>query len=373
MTLSTARAATLAALGTADAEYARRLTTATADALVDAGFARHFVPKRWGGDAGSFTEAAEAAATLAEACASTAWCAALYAAHARLAAHLPEEGQAELWAAGPDVRIAAAVVPPAGQATAAPGGWVLHGTWRLASGVDHAHWVLLASPAGTGEDRGSRIFAVPREDVEILDTWRSLGLRGTGSNGVRVERAFVPAHRTFTVADLDRPGSGRDRCHAVPHLMVAGAQFVAPALGAARAALRDWHDLFTARTGTDGTSVSGTPGRSLAAARASADLHAAGLVLRHALHRADAGDVTPLAVSENVRDFARVAELCAAATDLLMRTAGSRALAEDSPLQRRWRDVLAATGHAALGMDAASVHYAGALAARGLDANGAER
>ncbi|MGW0939736.1 hypothetical protein ACWD3X_32585, partial [Streptomyces sp. NPDC002666] len=127
-------------------EERRELTDDLAEAITRAGFPRHFVPCRWGGDAGDFTSLLRSTASVAEACASTAWCTALYAAHARLAAYLPEEAQHDLWADTPDVRIAASVVPPQGTATAVRDGWSLSGRWSFASGLAHADWVLL--PAG---------------------------------------------------------------------------------------------------------------------------------------------------------------------------------------------------------------------------------
>ncbi|MER7912639.1 acyl-CoA dehydrogenase family protein, partial [Streptomyces sp. NPDC096068] len=87
-------------------EEERRLTAEIAGALSRAGFARHFVPERWGGGAGTFGHLLDASAELAETCASTAWCATLFAAHGRLAAYLPEEGRRDLWGASPDVRVA---------------------------------------------------------------------------------------------------------------------------------------------------------------------------------------------------------------------------------------------------------------------------
>ncbi|AXI77262.1 acyl-CoA dehydrogenase family protein [Peterkaempfera bronchialis] len=357
MTLDTGSLTALARTWAEDIEHQRRLTPGIADAITTAGFARHFVPKQWNGSAGSFAEAAEAAAVLGETCTSGAWCAALYAAHGRLAAYLPYEGQRELWAESPDIRIAAAIVPPSGETEVVADGWMLTGTWNLASGVDHAHWILLAAWVGEGAARACRIFAVPRARFEVADTWHSLGLRGTGSNTVRVERTFVPAHRTFTLGDLAHTEPGRERCHSVPYLLVAGAQFVAPALGAARQALRDWTELTRARVLTDGRPAHATPGAQEVLARASGEVHAAGLLVRHALGRADLADITEQAVAENVRDFSLAAEMSATAVDRLMRAAGSRAQAVDSPLQRRWRDVVAATGHAALGFEAASALY----------------
>ncbi|WP_327135929.1 oxidoreductase (plasmid) [Streptomyces sp. NBC_01343] len=358
MSLDTAPLIALAQTSADVVEHERRLTPEVAEAVTAAGFARHFVPKQWYGSAGSFAEVAQAAAAVGEVCASTAWCAALYAAHGRLAAHLPYEGQRDLWSHSPDVRIAAAVIPTAGEAEAVEDGWNLTGVWNLASGVDHAHWILLSAWTGAGEARSGRIFAVPRSRFEVDHTWNSLGLRGTGSNTVHVERVFVPAHRTFTLADLGHEEPGRERCHRVPYQLVGAAQFVAPALGAARRALREWAELTTARVRLDGRPAHTAAGAQEVLARASAEIHAAGLLVRHALERADLAEITPLVVAENVRDFSMAAELCAGAVGRLMRSAGSRAQVADSPLQRRWRDVMAATAHAAVDFEAAAALYA---------------
>ena len=39
-------------------------------------------------------------------------------------------------------------------------------------------------------------FLLPRTDYTIDDVWHVIGLRGTGSNDIVVENAFVPEHRT---------------------------------------------------------------------------------------------------------------------------------------------------------------------------------
>ncbi|MFD0330869.1 hypothetical protein ACFQZC_28425 [Streptacidiphilus monticola] len=70
------------------------------------------MPRRWGGTEGGFAELLARAAELGEASASAAWCAMLWAAHGRFATRLPEQAQQELWAAGPDVRLSAALAPP---------------------------------------------------------------------------------------------------------------------------------------------------------------------------------------------------------------------------------------------------------------------
>ncbi|MER6212169.1 oxidoreductase [Streptomyces sp. NPDC001642] len=347
------------------AEERRRLGPEVAAALVDAGFPRHFVPAKWRGEAGSFAGLLADTSAVAEVCAATGWCAALYAAHGRLASYLPEQGQRDLWADGPDVRVAASVVPPQGRATAVPGGWRLAGEWRLASGVDHAEWVLLASWTPVADGREHRIFAVPRSAVTVRDTWHSVGLRGTGSNSVTVGGAVVPTHRSFPLSALLRPLPGAARCHSVPYPMVAALIFAAPVLGAARAGLRAWTT----------ECVQGKPyrsGQGLLLAEASARVHAAGLLLECAADRADRGEVTPLTVAENRRDAATAAVLCREAADQLFHASGTRGQSPDSLVQRAWRDVTTAAGHGALALDGAADAYLEAALAHGVDVRGSE-
>ncbi|WP_327174066.1 oxidoreductase [Streptomyces sp. NBC_01335] len=351
---------TLAAAARRDAwgaEQRRRLGPEVAAALADAGFPRHFVPTRWRGTAGSFAGLLADASAAAENCAATGWCAALYAAHGRLAAYLPEQGQRDLWAQGPDVLIAASVVPPQGRAEAVSGGWRLDGQWRLASGVDHADWVLLASwtPGPGGPEH--RIFAVPRAALSVQDTWFSVGLRGSGSNSVTAEGVVVPSHRSFPLSALLSALPGAARCHRVPYPMVAALIFAAPVLGAARAALRAW----TAEC------VQAVPRRAehvTLLARASAQIHAAGLLLACAAERADRGEITALTVAENRRDAATAALLCREAVDELFHASGMRGQNPDSPVQRAWRDVTTAAGHGALAVGSAADAYADAVLSR---------
>ncbi|GHC70323.1 acyl-CoA dehydrogenase family protein [Streptomyces cinnamoneus] len=352
--------AALAGRDAAAVEEGRRLTPELAAEIGESGFARHFVPRRWGGSAGTFTALLESAVQIAETCASAAWCATLYAAHGRLAAYLPEAGQRDLWADGPDVRIAASIVPPQGTAVAEGDGWRIDGQWSFASGIDHADWVLLASRPTGADPREHRIFAVPRADVTVLDTWHTLGLRGTGSNSVTCEGVHVPAHRSFTLADLLPAQPGAARCHQVPYPMVAALMFAAPVLGGARGALREWREATAVRRRVDGRPARETPSAQQVLARSSAQIEAARLLLLQAAQRADGGAVTPLSTAENQRDAAMAADLCVEAVDRLFRTSGIRGQMESDSLQRRWRDVGAAAGHAALGFEAASAAYAGA-------------
>ncbi|MET9358397.1 acyl-CoA dehydrogenase family protein [Streptomyces sp. NPDC006617] len=103
--------AELAARHAAVADHARRLPEKVMAALVAAGFARHFVPVRWGGRAGGFVELLDRASRVGEGCTSAAWIAVIVAGAARMGVYLPEEGQRELWSKGADTVIASALNP----------------------------------------------------------------------------------------------------------------------------------------------------------------------------------------------------------------------------------------------------------------------
>ncbi|WP_405888366.1 acyl-CoA dehydrogenase family protein [Streptomyces sp. NBC_01136] len=354
------------------ADTERKLADDVVAALTASGLPGHFVPRRWGGAEGTFAALLAEVAAVAEGCTSAAWCGMLWAAHGRFAALLPEEGQREVWGASPDVRIAAALMPPAGSARPLPGGdgWQVRGTWTCVSGVDFADWVLVSAPEPYEESARVRVFAVPAREVEVEDTWDSTGLRGTGSHTVVIRDAVVPYHRSFLQADLIRgrehsdsdsasaSAPDRARCHTAPAQLAGGILFCAPALGAARRALRVWSRWAAAKA-----PGSGRPNHDSAAVRdtlatASAHVEAAGLLLARAAERADTEPVTDLLVAANQRDAAVAAELLAGAVDKMFRTGGAHIRDAGGELQRLWRDVHTVASHGVLRLEPVAAAYA---------------
>ncbi|MFI9812613.1 acyl-CoA dehydrogenase family protein [Saccharothrix variisporea] len=331
-----------------EAERDRALRPEVAKALVAAGFARHFVPRRWGGAEGCAVDLLEAAALVGEQCASAAWCGSLTAGAARMGVFLPERGQAELWADGPDAVVAGALIP-SGRARAVDGGWRLSGEWSFTSGVDFSDWALVA---GLVDDR-PWFFAVPRADYDVRDTWLPVGMRGTGSNTLVLADAFVPAHRAFDREDMlrGRAVGSAAPTHAVPLRTISGVLFAAPALGAARGALREWS------AGVSGEDRS----TRLTAARTATELDLADFLLRRVAQTCDRGGTTPADAVRNPHDCALAVDRLVDVVEALFRTAGSRGQLATSPLQRFWRDLHTLAGHVALRLEPTGVAYGGFL------------
>ncbi|MDQ0779121.1 two-component flavin-dependent monooxygenase [Streptomyces aurantiacus] len=350
------KVAELAAESAEAADGGNRLSASVAEALVSAGFARHFVAERWGGAAGApgaVRDLTRALATVGAGCMSAAWCGGVLTAVARMCSHLPEEGQHELWADGPDVPLAGSFAP-SGTVREVSGGWRVSGTWGFASGVDHAHWTMVggAVPGPDGVP-ALRHFVLPRRDYEVLDTWRNVGLCGTGSNSVLVDDVFVPAHRTFEHRSVltGHTDPAVPRALRVPHKLINGLFFVAPGVGAVEGALAAWTRWTAGRMEIYGARSNSRPGVRMALSRAAANLDAASLLVERAATEADSAEVTrPLALRAT-RDYSAAVDLLLDAVNGLLRMSGARGQARSSPVQRVWRDVHCMAGHAALQPD----------------------
>ena len=356
---SAARVRSLAAERAAAGEAARRLDQEVLDAIVAAGFARHFVPARWGGHEGSLASAGEAIALVGEGCASAAWIASVFAYSGRFAALLPEQAQAEVWADGPD-RIVASALVPVGTADEVPGGWRVSGTWLYISGAGEAGWALVCGPAPAGPKQPLKVFAVPRADYTVEDTWHSTGMRATMSNTLVLDDVFVPEHRVFPHATLLGGASdpARPACHRTPMRAAGGLTFGMPIVGAATAALR-------ASTAAQAAKQerSGKPDRpaQLELTRAAAEIDTARRTLEQVAEQCDQGRFSRLERSRYPRDAALAVELAATAVDRLVRLGGTAGFADDTPIQRIWRDVTCASTHHAVRMATAAPAFAAAL------------
>lgn len=98
----------------------------------------------------------------------------------------------------PDL-IIAGTLNPLGKAVKAEGGYRVSGQWPFASGVHNAKFFWSQSIVHENgerlQDEDGYVFCesmVPASEIEILDTWRVSGLRGSGSHDVRLHDVFVP-------------------------------------------------------------------------------------------------------------------------------------------------------------------------------------
>jgi alkylation response protein AidB-like acyl-CoA dehydrogenase len=96
---------------------------------------------------------------------------------------------------------------------------------------------------------GLRGAFIAKRDVRVVDTWHSMGMRGTDSNDVAVKDAFVPTTRTWPMEPVFAPGSHfKGPLYAYPSLGK-GIFILAPvALGIATQAVNEFKRLAQAKT-----------------------------------------------------------------------------------------------------------------------------
>ncbi len=293
------------------------------------------------------------AAAIAAGDASAGWCVSIAATSSLLAAYLDEQGRAELFGA-PD-GIAAGIFAPRGVAERTDGGLLVSGRWPYCSGITHAD-VLFAGcmlKADGGEGRALPIVVgIPRGELEVLDTWHTLGLRGTGSHDCVVQQLFVPAQHSFSLFEgprLDRP------LYRFPVFGYFALSVAAAALGNARGAIGDFAELAKVKVGQGSARTLAARSTTHAAvADAEAALRSAEALFHGAVEDAwrASQDTEPVAVElrAGLRLAATHAARTAAATvGSLFALAGGPAIYDDSPLQRRFRDAHTATAHFQVG------------------------
>jgi indole-3-acetate monooxygenase len=188
------------------AEAERVLTSAVYQAMYDAGLFGMLAPRRYGGYEMHPADCMRVWEAVARIDASAACNLVMNQGIANYAAWLPEAGVKEVFANGIPT-IAGALHPPA-PARRVEGGWRVTGQVPFGSGCHWAQW--LAMPAM--EEGAQSPFAVffPRQSGTIMDTWHTMGMRGTGSTDYRVDDLFVPDHMTAPVGPLSHPAPGLD-------------------------------------------------------------------------------------------------------------------------------------------------------------------
>jgi alkylation response protein AidB-like acyl-CoA dehydrogenase len=222
----------------AETEQLRRLPADIVELLRDTGVFRMGFARSWGGPELSSIEQTEVIEALSYGDTAAGWCAMIGSDTGLYASFLEREVAERMFTSLDSVT--AGLLFPTGRAELALGGYRLTGRWQFGSGVTHADWVISGAflyrdgvpvPGADGSAHDSRLFLVPRADVEVIDTWHTTGLAGSGSCDYSIIDVFVPDEHTLTF-DTVRNGTGP---LAQPEVHMRNMPGVA--LGLARAAL----------------------------------------------------------------------------------------------------------------------------------------
>lgn len=333
----------------AEGECNRRVPATVIGAMKDAGLMRLMTPESLGGLELDPVTSARIFEEIARFDSAASWI--LQAANSGdfYCARLPDEGAQEIHADGPDVMIALSVHPPM-RAVPVDGGYRVTGQSNLGSGISDCDWLMvLMQPSG---EEGLRGAFLPRREVTVVDTWHSMGMRGTDSNTASVDDAFVPATRTWRLQPTFEPGSHfRGPLYRYPSLGE-GIVVLAPvALGVARLAIDEFKRLALGKTPfMSATSLSERPVAQLALGKAEAVLWAARSFFYDTAGEAWERTVAGQASTREEKGRLMLAAVhlmqsCVEAVDHVCRVAGTSGIYRRSPLERAFRDVHTARHH----------------------------
>jgi alkylation response protein AidB-like acyl-CoA dehydrogenase len=346
----TSRAAALAGELATTTERERALPPALLEELRATGLMRAGVPAALGALEAAPAITLRGAESIARGDASAGWCVSIAATSSLLSAYLPEEGAAEIFS-DPQV-IAAGVWAPRGKAVAVDGGVRVSGRWSFCSGIPHSRWLfagcVLDDGGSNADGPALRVAAMPSGELEILDTWHTSGLRGTGSHDAVADDLFVPDSHLLSLMDGPRVDAPLYR---FPVFGFFALSIAAAALGNARGAIDELLELATVKVGLGSSrTLAERPATHAAVGEAEAALRAARALFYEAIEQAWDASQQDAPVSESLRLGLRLAATHAVRSSAEVARAmydlgGGSAIYESSPLQRRFRDAHTATAH----------------------------
>ena len=341
-------------------EGQRHVSPAVYDAMFEAGLFSMLQPQAHGGLEAHPIEAMRVWEAVARIDSAAAWNLVMNQATLAFAGWLPADGAAEVFHNGPTT--VAGVFNPPGVAVRANGGWRVTGQCPYASGCHNASWLFMpvvemdgGQPKVDPETGQPAPFVAwfPRSEATILDTWHTMGMRGTGSTDIRVADLFVPDRRTAAVAPLSNPAPGFEGplFRMFPLTAVLGEATVG--VGVAAAAVDAVVELCKAKT----AAYNMTPLREqqlpqTLVGKAQARVNAARDTLQRAAEAAyedvEASGAL-LSIDAKVRLQLAVcfaAEACAEATRLVNEVAGASSFRTEQPFERHFRDAHVMLQHA---------------------------
>jgi alkylation response protein AidB-like acyl-CoA dehydrogenase len=319
----------------------RELTPPIVSALKEGSFFRMLQPRSIGGMELKPSDFARVTEAISAADGSVAWVVCQSNGCSMSAAYLDPRVAKEMF--GPIDGILAWGPPGAPfEAESIEGGYCISGTWRFASGSQNATW--LGAHMKVKGRREVRTMLFPKSSVTMVDIWHTLGLRGTASNEYVVKDLFVPAGHTMLRDEaIDRREDGPLYRFRSNQLYSAG--FAGVGLGLARGLI----DAFLELPATKVSRGAAKPLREnnvvqSQLAQCEAKWHSARAFLHNTLDEIYDYVIQHGEMTERHAAMMRLASTWAIqqsreAVDTMFHCAGSIAVFEAQPFERRLRDI----------------------------------
>lgn len=350
----------------AQAEEMRTVPRENIDLLKSTGLHRAFQPKAYGGLELSLPEFAQCVVALAGACAGTTWAFSLLCTHSHQLSMFSKQAQDEIWGENPDAT-ASSSIAPFGRTEEVEGGVLFSGEMGWSSGCDHAEWAILGfNRVGADGEKVYCFAVVPRSDYTIRDDWYAIGMRGSGSKTLLLDKVFVPNHRIQAAKDMMEGRSAGfglypdSKIYYTPYRPYFASGFSAISLGVAERMLEAFKDKTRNRVRAyTGANVGTATPALMRLAESTHQVAAARAFLEKTWedHRAH-GEAKRYPSRETLTYWrtnqAYAVKMCVAAVNRLFEAAGATSWFEGNELQRLFRDSNMTAAHAYTDYDVCS-------------------
>lgn len=330
-------------------ERRRELPEALRNSLIEGGFYRLLLPRSLSGAELLPAPYVRIIEEIAKADASTAWCLNQTSGCSMTAAYLKPDAAREIFGGAYGIL---AWGPGPGEARIAPGGYRVTATFSFASGSHDASWLGAHVPI-IGKDGaplrhpdGSPVIRTalfPKSKAKMTEIWHVIGLKGTGSDKYSVTDLFVPEQ--FVVARDEGARREPGLLYRFSNLQLYAAGFAGVAMGIARSALDAFVELARDKVPFRGQ----RPLREnnviqSQVAQAEARLRSARAFLYRSLNEITEEVEQAGALTLDQRITIRLASTFAihqsmSVVDAAYHAAGSNAIFEENPFERRFRDI----------------------------------
>src|SRR3954451_18452782 len=348
---------------TTNSERLRRLDDDAAAALRESGLSRLLTPTRFGGFELSPSAHIWTCAELGQVCSSASWVLMVCVAHDYIVGRFPEECQREVYEGDAD-NLLAGSLQPQGTVERAPGGWRLNGRWQFGSGCDHSPWFIFGAKVIDPKADDYLVYhvVIPKADVELDDTWHTLGMRGTGSKDLVVREAFIPDHRAMPTFPtfVGLSPHAKSPTYRLPVYAGLASMLSGSVLGIAERGFKAFLEKTSVRKSAYGVVKAESVGMQRRIAESGAEIAQARRLLDDICQRFDVAmtaDHAPMSDRERFQfrwDAAYIAELSRRAMERIYASAGAHGLYEGHPVLQAYRDVVTACHHAVVDFDTVS-------------------
>ena len=291
-----------------------------------------------GGSELGFADLVRVTAEIGTVSGSAAWIFGVLAGHSWLINLFPEEAQREVMS--DPTTLIGTVFRLGGEVVEENGGYRLTGgSGRFCSGIDYATWVIIGNAVKKADGSVEpRFFVLPKSEIEVVDDWFTLGMRATGSRSIKIDSAFIPAHRSCSLADMLSGSTPGARVHEgavyrMPFSNIAPFSIVGAPLGMARGMVQRFAaDIGKKLQGAD------------------------------ALDASDPSDISALQGAQISRNWAWGVQRARHAANRIFEASGGSAIYDSSSMQRLFRDLNSGSQHFAFTWDRAMTGYGRAAA-----------